>query len=338
VRVRDLRLGILGAARIAPAALVRPARATDGVAVAAVAARDPARARSFAAKHAIPAVRSSYPALVDDPDIDAIYNPLPNGLHAEWTVRALRAGKHVLCEKPFAANADEARRVATAQREAESAHGGPLVVMEAFHYRYHPLMARVRALVAGLGPVHRVEANVCFPLPRFRDVRYRYDLAGGSLMDAGCYALHVLRHAVPGSGEPEVTAAAATPLRRDPRVDRAMTVDVRYPGGATGRARSSLWSGTVLDISARFVGERGEVRVLNFVQPHLYHRLVFIADGQRRSERIVADATTYTYQLRAFVAAVRGDAAANLTPPADAIATMTLIDAGYAAAGLPRRG
>jgi predicted dehydrogenase len=336
--VTDLRIGILGAARIAPAALVRPARRTDGAKVATVAARDPARARAFATRHGIEAVRDTYEDLVTDPGIDAVYNPLPNGRHARWTIAALEAGKHVLCEKPFTANADEAHAVAAAQRAAESRYGRPVVVMEAFHYRYHPLMARVRALVAELGPLRRVEANLCFPLPAFGDIRYQFDLGGGALMDAGCYPLHFLRHAVPNpGGEPEVTGARAKVLRRDSRIDRAMSVDVRYPGGATGRARASMWSSTLLRISARVVGERGEVRVLNFVMPQAYHRLTSVVDGRRQRGRVAGQAT-YTHQLRAFVAAVHGDGAANLTPPADSIATMTLIDAAYDAAGLPRRG
>jgi predicted dehydrogenase len=336
VRVSELRIGILGAARIAPAALIRPARLVDGVAAVAVAAREPARARAFAGRHAIPTVRDSYQALIDDPEIDAVYNPLPNGRHAQWTMAALAAGKHVLCEKPLTANADEARAVAAAQREAQARHGRSLVVMEAFHYRYHPLMARVRELAAALGPLRRVEASLCFPLPRFGDIRYQYDLAGGALMDAGCYALHLLRHAVPDSGEPVVTAAQAAVLRKDPRVDRAMRVEVSYPGGGTGTAQASMWSRTLLRISARVAGERGEVRVFNFVMPQVYHRLTSIVDGQRRAERVAGE-VTYTHQLRAFLAAVHGDAAANLTPPEDSVATMTLIDSAYAAAGLPRR-
>src|SRR3989442_1693010 len=98
-----LRFGILGAARIAPMALVKPARGVAGVSVVAVAARDPERARRFAARHGIPRVAPSYEALLADPEVDAIYNPLPNALHARWTIRALEAGKHVLCEKPFSA-------------------------------------------------------------------------------------------------------------------------------------------------------------------------------------------------------------------------------------------
>ena len=117
-RLAPLRMGILGAARIAPMALVRPARRVADVDVVAVATRDPAKARRFADRHGIPRVLDSYQALLFDPDVDAVYNPLPNGLHCEWTVRALRAGKYVLCEKPIAANADEAARMAAADPAA----------------------------------------------------------------------------------------------------------------------------------------------------------------------------------------------------------------------------
>ena len=108
----SLRMGILGAAVIAPFALVNPARAMDDVAVTAIAARDPARAQTFAAKHAIPTAHATYADLLADPEIDAVYVPLPNNLHAAWSIKALEAGKHVLCEKPLAANADEARAMA----------------------------------------------------------------------------------------------------------------------------------------------------------------------------------------------------------------------------------
>ena len=111
-----VRIGILGAARIAPSAVIKPAANIGEAVIGAVAARDRGRAETFASKHGIPRVCDSYAALVADPALDAIYNPLPNGLHAEWTIAALEAGKHVLCEKPFTANADEARAVADARR------------------------------------------------------------------------------------------------------------------------------------------------------------------------------------------------------------------------------
>src|SRR4051794_9304478 len=119
-------MGVLGAARIAPNALLKPARVVDAVSVTAVAARDPSRARAFADRWHIPKVHNGYAELVADPEVDAVYIPLPNGLHARWTLAALAAGKHVLCEKPFTSNAVQAREV------AEAAAGTGLVVMEAF--------------------------------------------------------------------------------------------------------------------------------------------------------------------------------------------------------------
>ncbi len=323
-----LRIGALGAARITPGALIKPARQMPEVTVAAVAARDPERARRFAAKHRIRRVHDSYQDLIDDPAIDAVYNPLPNSLHAPWTLRAIAAGKHVLCEKPFTANAAEAAEVAAAARASG------LVVMEAFHYRYHPLARRMREVVASgeIGPLRYLEASLCFPLPRFSDIRYSYALAGGATMDAGCYAINWLR--MLGPGEPEVLSARAR--LHGPDVDRAMSASFRFSGGVLGRMTASLWSGQVLRLDAKAVGDRGVMRVFNYVSPQTYNRLTVTADGYTRRERVSGE-PSYTYQLRAFAAAVRhGDPI--LTTPEDAVANMTVIDAVYQAAGLPRRG
>jgi len=324
-----VKIGVLGAARIAPAALLRPARLVDDVEVTAVAARDRGRAEGFATRHVVPTVHDSYADLLADPSLDAVYIPLPNGLHARWTLAAIEAGKHVLCEKPFTANAAQAREVAAA------ADKSGLVVMEAFHYRYHPLARRMAEIVHSgeLGRIRRVSTAMCFPLPRFGDIRYDYDLAGGALMDAGCYAVHCLRLLSPG--EPGVTSATARTLRRDRRIDRAMTARFALPDGAIGEVRTSMWSATLLRIRAEVVGELGTLRVTNFVAPQFFSRFTAVVDGRRRRERFTGEAS-YTHQLRAFAAAVRGEPA-NLTPPADSVATMALIDDIYAAAGLPRR-
>ena len=323
-----LRIGLLGAARIAKNALMKPARDVSEVTVAAVAARDPARAKAYADKHGIPRVHTSYDDLVADPDIDAIYNPLPNGLHAEWTLKAIAAGKHVLCEKPFTANADEAREVAAAAKAAG------VVVTEAFHYRYHPLAEKMRTIAHGgeLGTIREVRAALCFPLPRFSDIRYSYALGGGAMMDAGCYPLTLLR--LLGPSEPEVVSATAK--LRTPTVDRAMSVDFRFEGGATGHLDASMWSRQLLKIAATVIGDKGEMKVLNFVAPHVYNRLSVTVDGTTRRERVQGD-PTYTYQLRRFAGVVlRGEP--NLTTADDAVITMALIDDIYDAAGLPRRG
>jgi predicted dehydrogenase len=253
----QLRIGILGAARISRKALLTPASTNSEVEVTTVAARDPQRAKEYAAKHGVPRVAASYEELVTDPEIDAIYNPLPNGLHGRWTLAALAAGKHVLCEKPFTANADEARAV------ADAAEKSGLVVMEAFHYRYHPLTQRMQEIVESgeLGKLQVVEASFCFPLPKFSDIRYNFDLAGGALMDAGCYAVHMIRllGGAQANGEPEVVRAEAK--LRGANIDRAMRADLRFPAGHTGRILCSMWSSDVFKISARVVGELGELEV-----------------------------------------------------------------------------
>jgi predicted dehydrogenase len=322
-----VQIGVLGAARIAPPALIKPAKENSDVVVAAVAARDVSRAQAFAAKHGIARAHDSYEALIADPDLDAVYNPLPNGLHGRWTRAALAAGKHVLCEKPFTANAAEAREI------AELAAKSDRVVMEAFHYRYHPMALRIEEIIASgeLGKLKRVEAALCFPLPKFSDIRYNYSLAGGATMDAGCYAVHMVRTF--GGSTPEVVSAQAK--LRDPQVDRAMTAEVRFAEGHTGRIRCSMWSSHLLDFSAHVVGDQGELRALNPVMPQVYHRLAIRSSTGKRVERFPRRAS-YAYQLDAFAAAVlRGEPVK--TTPEDAVENMTVIDAIYRAAGLPIR-
>jgi predicted dehydrogenase len=293
-----------------------------------VAARDPARARKFAAKHGIPRVHASYEALIADPDVDAIYNPLPNGLHCEWTIRSLEAGKHVLCEKPLASNAEEAQRMAEASEKAGR------VLAEAFHWRYHPLAERMKQIVDGgeLGAVRHLEAHLCFPLPFPRDIRYQYELGGGATMDAGCYPINMLRFLA--GAEPEVVHAQAKLM--SPDVDRCMRAEFRFPDGRTGRFTCSLLSTSLVRLSIRVRGDGGEMRVFNPVAPHLFHRLRVKQPGRVVSERLRGD-TTYSYQLRAFVKSVRGEGSMS-SDAQDGIANMRVIDAIYDKAGMRRRG
>jgi predicted dehydrogenase len=322
-----VRIGVLGAARIVPLALTRPASRVDEAEVVAIAARDPERASAFAKKHGIPKVLPSYKAIVEDPDIDAIYNPLPNGLHAQWTLAAIAAGKHVLCEKPFTSNAEEAETVAAVAEKSG------LVVVEAFHYRYHPMAKRVGEIIASgeLGKLQRVEAALAFPLPKFSDIRYQLDLAGGAMMDTGCYTVNMVRYL--GGGEPEVVSAKAK--LKSEQVDRAMTAELRFPAGHTGKITASLWSSAVLHISARARGEKGSVSIFNFMAPQTVHRVKVTVEGRSRVEHFPRK-HTYDYQLSAFCGSVlRGEPV--LTPPSDAVANMKVIDAVYRAAGLRPR-
>ncbi len=321
----QVRIGILGTARIAPAALIRPATKNGEVVVAAVAARDASRAQDFAAKHDIGRVHNSYEALIADPDVDAVYIPLPNALHGRWTRAALEAGKHVLCEKPFMANAAEARDIANLAGQTGR------VVMEAFHYRYHPFAARVEQIIASgeLGTLQRVEAADCYWLRNFSANAYNYSMGGGSLMDLGSYVVDMLRTF--GGSTPEVVTAQAK--LRGPAVDRAMTAELRFAEGHTGRLHCSLWSKTPPHYTAKIIGDRGELR-LNPVVPYQQFT-VQSADG-RRVERFFKARPTYEYQLEAFAAAVlRGEPVK--TSAAAAVENMTVIDAIYRAAGLPVR-
>ena len=324
---KPVRIGILGAARIAPMALLAPAKRVPAAAIVAVAARDPARARAFAAKHGIPTIHGSYEALLADPDVDAVYNPLPNSLHHRWTRAALAAGKHVLCEKPFTSNAVEAEEIAAAAATSDR------IVMEAFHYRYHPVAARMREVVTSgvLGRIERIETWMCVPFLVPGDIRYRLDLAGGATMDVGSYAIHMLR--LLAGAEPDVVAAKAR--LASPDVDRCMQAEFRFADGSTGRMTSSLCSVRLLKVAARVRGSLGEMRVFNPVAPQFYHRIKVRTAAGTRVERLTRE-PSYVFQLRAFADAIQRGTPV-LTPPSDSVANMRVIDAVYAKAGLRPR-
>jgi predicted dehydrogenase len=323
-----VRIGVLGAARIAPMALIRPSRDVADVRVTAVAAREQTRAESFARKHGVARAHASYDALLADPEIDAVYNPLPNSLHCEWTVRALEAGKHVLCEKPISANAVEAAHMNDAATRAGKVLG------EAFHWRYHPLAARMRAILESgeIGAVRHVEVIFCIPFLLPGDIRYRLDLAGGATMDVGSYTVSIVRFLA--GAEPEVTSAQAR--LSSPGVDRWMRADLRFSNGVTGCVVHALCSAHLIDARAIVSGEHGSMSVLNPIAPHFLNRIKVKANAGTRVERVTGE-PTYTAQLRAFAAAVRGEASMPTDGP-HGVANMRVIDAIYEKAGLGRRG
>lgn len=325
--METVRIGILGAARIVPSALIKPAQQVAEVIVAGIAARDIARGQAFARKHSIPQVFASYEQLLADPTINAVYIPLPNSLHERWALQALAAGKHVLCEKPFASNTVEAERM------AEAAQQSRLVLMEAFHYRYHPLAARMKEIISSgeLGTIQRIEAWLCFPLLSRNDIRYNLSLAGGATMDAGAYTINVLRFLA--GEEPEVRQAMAK--LASPGIDRRMDAELSFPNGITGHMTASLLSSTLLRVGVRVTGEQGKMSVLNFIAPHIYHRLTVRTPKGHRREHIAGEAT-YTYQLRAFAQAITQGTSVP-TDPIEAIANMRVIDAVYRQAGLQPR-
>ena len=329
-----LRIGTLGSSRISLPALIEPAASVAEVTVTAVAARDKARAEAFALRHGIPAAYGSYEELLADPAIDAVYNPLPNSLHGPWTLQAIAAGKHVLCEKPFASNAAEAAQV------ADAAATSGLVVMEAMHYRYHPLVRRLRELAAELGPVRHLQCWTSFVIADPGDIRYDFDLSGGALMDGGCYAIDCLRllGASGARDEPSVTGALADPVLADPRgatADRSMAVRLAFPGGATGWFESSFTMDGEFRADLHVIGQGGQVRLDDFIFPHRA-RLVATRDGAVVADEPGGGESTYVHQLRAFAAAIAGDGQVP-TSAGHAVGTMRVIDDAYRAAGLAPR-
>jgi|tagenome__1003787_1003787.scaffolds.fasta_scaffold20795434_2 predicted dehydrogenase len=325
-----LRMGVLGAARIAELAIVTPARAT-GTRLVAIAARDRVRAAAYAAEHGVEQVLASYADVVAAPDVEAVYDPLPNALHGTWNLAAIDAGKHVLSEKPFAANAEEAADVAAA------AHDRGVLVVEGFHYLHHPVTRRLHELLASgeLGELVHVETALEIQDPGSRDPRWSLPLAGGATMDLGCYSLHAQRVLAPwGGGEPEVVAARARERPGAPGVDEWLEAHLCFPSGATGVARCHMASDR-RQMTYRVIGSRGEALVMNFVEPHRDDRLVIRTPGGEHVERH-GTRSSYTYQLEAFVRAVREGAALPVDVD-DAVTNMRLIDACYVAAGLHPR-
>ncbi len=326
-----LRFGILGAANIAPGALIAPSRDVARVEVIGVAARDPQRARWFADTHGLPTVWDTYDDLLSDPAINAVYIPLPPGLHHEWVIKALEAGKHVLCEKPFSATRLEAvEMVATAERTG-------MRLGEAFHWRYHPLIARVRELLdsGALGKVVRVETEFSASITDTAGLRYNLSLAGGGFMDLGVYPLQWSRF-VTGE-EPQILSAVAVEHPASPGIDVAMDVEVAYPSGVTGHIRSAMEGDFVAFL--KVIGTDGVLHVHNPVGPHHGHSLTLtLADGTETTESMQGEDNrpTYYYQLTAFAAHVL-DGAPFATSGDDIINTMAAVEAVYASAGLPSR-
>jgi predicted dehydrogenase len=330
VTAGPLRIGVLGAARIAERGIVVPAKAT-GARLVAIAARDRVRAEEYARAHGIERVLPSYADVLADPEVEAVYDPLPNALHGPWNRAAIEAGKHVLSEKPFASNAAEAAEVRDAARRAG------VTVMEGFHHVYHPVVRRLLQLVdtGELGDVVSVDATLTMLPPDDGDPRWSFELAGGALMDLGCYGLHALRSLAPWTGgEPEPEAARAGERAGAPGVDEWLDADLRFSSGAGATVRCSMVHPD-RDFSLRIVGTRGEATAPAFVEPNRDDRVLVRTPAGERTEHL-GTRSSYTYQLEAFAAAVRGGAPV-LTGPDDAVATMTLVDRCYRLAGLPPR-
>ncbi|KAG5634295.1 hypothetical protein H0H81_002506 [Sphagnurus paluster] len=350
---KPLKFGILGAAAIAPSALILPVRSHPEAVVYAVAARDASRAAAYAKKHGIPKAYggpTGYQELLDDPEIDVIYNPLPNGLHYEWTIKALQAGKHVLLEKPAADTAEETRKM------FDLAEKKDLVLLEAFHYRFHPAIQRVKAIIDSgeLGAIKHISTALAIPAGGFKsgDIRFNHSLGGGALMDMGCYTLNCIRYL--SSSEP-ISVISAEHTLHTSDVDRRTISTFALPNNATASLMCDL--GVPLSygiipsmpqIGATVTCEGGVIEIYNFVLPTIYHSIKVttkLAAGKGSTKRVEkvytfeegkmigkgeAWWTTYRYQLEAFVDRVKGRTPQTWVDRDDSIANMHWIEEVYA--------
>jgi predicted dehydrogenase len=318
-----IRIGLLGASRIAPKAVIAPAKARGDVIVTAVAARDPDRARAYAEAHGIPAVVSGYEALAERDDVDLVYCALPPAGHLEPCLTALKAGKALLIEKPFAMNASQARTIAEAARAA----GRP--ALEAFHYRFHGQFVRALEII-GEGRLGRlVSAEGVFEgqIPTGPDeLRWFPQLGGGGTMDLGCYVIHALRTLI--GAEPQVRSARAVMERG---VDDEMDAELVFPGGVAATLRTAMRRPRrdVLTLT----GEKGSLVIDRFAAPQMGGRLV-LTTGEGRREWAAEGPGSYDAQLAHVMAVLRGEAE-PLTGGDDAVANMAVIDALRLAVGMP---
>ncbi|MBP1326462.1 putative dehydrogenase [Leucobacter exalbidus] len=346
-QLEAMRLGLLGASRIAQSAVIDASQHT-GDELTAVAARDPKRARAYAAEHGFAGIRDSYTELVEDDSLDLIYIGLPNGFHAEWSAKALEAGRSVLVEKPFAANLAEFDRV-TARLEA-----GEGWIWEAFHYDDHPLMQRVLEILASgeIGELREIKLSMRMEEPDASDPRWEFALAGGAMMDVGCYAVHALLLLAETTGSNiAVDSVVAELWPADPLVDSLVDAQLTLTRAGAGAADGGVENGTVpvtlrasmvhdtVDFSLELIGTTGTVFAPSYVKPQDDDRIIVrtVTDaGEVVREERAGTAATYVFQLERIRAELRG----GVKDPARLArsrATMALIDDIYLAAGLPVR-
>ncbi|KAI0368799.1 NAD binding oxidoreductase [Pilatotrama ljubarskyi] len=353
-----LRVGILSTAMINPAGIIRPAQTHPDVLVTAIASRDLKQAQQAAKSYGIPTAFGSYEALLQEPGIDVVYISVPNGMHGTWARKALEAGKHVILEKPFTANADEARSIVKLAQEKN------LVLMEGFHWQYHPSAHVVKQIIDSgkYGEILRTYSRMTTPkgtMPRF-NIRWKYALAGGALMDM-TYVISATRYFL-GAGAPrEIAEAKARAIPEDPRVDEAMEATMRFDLNGRmveSRIYCDMDRSYLLGVIPRFWEqpsieielEHATIYYYNFQMPHLYHYIQIYdkRTAQTHTEKHYSGGpqwgsrgepwwSTYRYQLEAFVDKVRGREPPHWVTLESSVAQMETIDAIYEKSGLGKR-
>lgn len=293
----SVRWGILGTANIARSAFLPALAAAGGGEAYAVAGRDRGRVEAYAGANGIERAYEGYETLLSDPHVDAVYIALPNSLHAQWTIAALRAGKAVFCEKPLCTSVTETAEVLRVARETGQ------LLWEAFVFPFQPQMHRLHAILGGggIGEPAEVQSNFHFQIRNRRNIRLDPGLGGGSLNDVGCYCIRLAESVF--ADNPDQAAALA---RWAPEgVDEEMQGTLAYPGG--GRLMFSCGLSQRFDVFSRVLGTEGEVRLTNPFHPRVTDTLeIRGADGSITIEPSRQETPSFTPALRHIQAAIRG--------------------------------
>ncbi|MYA91818.1 MAG: Gfo/Idh/MocA family oxidoreductase [Chloroflexi bacterium] len=311
-----MRWGILSTANIGRRVIPAIHASRNGEA-AAVGSRSLASAQAFAAEQNIPRAHGSYADLLADPDIDAIYIPLPNSLHAEWSIQCAQAGIPTLCEKPFASDAAEAQSILDAFAKRD------VLLAEAFMYRFHPQHEKVKQIIAdgGIGEMQFISSAFTFLISDAANIRLSKPLAGGALMDVGCYCVNLMRFM---TGEEPSQATASQSIGAESGVDEALAGALHFPGGTIGNFHCGLRA--YREHSYTIKGTAGMIRVpTSFVPDKRAETIVQHWRGDDYSEHRVPPVDHYQLMVEDFADALLGGRAPRFSAQ-DAVANMRVID------------
>lgn len=319
---KPVKWGVLGAAWIANERVIPAIHKATNAEIIAIASRSEEKAARMADLHAIPKAYDSYESLLEDPEIEAVYIPLPNHLHLEWTKKAAEAGKHVLCEKPAALNENDARQMV----EACDAKG--VLFMEAFAFRCHPKWQEILTMLqqGEIGTVRNVAARYSFQVLKEDDIRLDAAMGGGALYDIGCYCINGIRLIM--NDEPE-SVAAIPQMTPDGTVDQAMAVVMKFPRGRLATIDCSIVGH--YNQSIEITGTEGIMRI-SF--PFQHPEVTLIKNGKTTSNVFEYQTNAYMAQIEHFSECVRSHQASGLYAPDEAILNMRVIDRIYKAAGM----
>ncbi|KAK5090592.1 hypothetical protein LTR05_000767 [Lithohypha guttulata] len=361
-----LKMGVISTAQINAAAAIHPAETHPDVILYGIASRTLESAKTHAKKYKFQKAFGSYQELLDDTEVDFVYISTPNGQHYEWASKALKAGKHVLLEKPFTSNATEAKKL------VEEADQAGKVLEEAFHWQFHPAAHKWRSIIDSgrYGQVIATDAKMtASPGVPHGDIRWQYDLAGGSAMDA-TYALNFTRYALRAKTPEKILSSVARPYNKDARVDAAMYTNALFKDGRNG---NTVHSRIYTDLARSWVGgliprvwelpmievdcEKATIFFYNAMMPHLYHYIAVTGKATGKTEILKQYSggplwsnvqttggkggsslwSTYRYQMEAFVMKLKGKEPPCWVENEDSIQQMETIDEMYEMSGLGAR-